>query len=67
MGKDNYQRFYLIALFALIAALHWSCKEDKGDEPVPDTDEKSIHINLAYLDFPAEGGMEEVDFSATTD
>ena len=67
MGKDNYQRFYLIALFALIAALHWSCKEDKGDKPVPDTDEKSIHINLAYLDFPAEGGMEEVDFSATTD
>ena len=67
MGKDNYQRLYLIALFALIAALHWSCKEDKGDEPVPDTDEKSIHINLAYLDFPAEGGMEEVDFSAETD
>lgn len=67
MGKDNYQRFYLIALFAFVTIFNWSCKDDNGEEPTPDTTEKSIHINLAYLDFPAEGGMEEVDFSAETD
>ena len=68
--RANYlSKFKLFALFLCTATLVWSCKdEDGGNEPTPpDVEESAIQIEFTYLDFPAEGGTEEIGFTSDTD
>ncbi|MDO4165386.1 MAG: BACON domain-containing protein [Bacteroides sp.] len=71
MKAENQKKFYVYVLSLLVMALCWGCKDDDENslppEPVDKEEEEFVHLDLDYLDFSAEGGTEEIDFSTSSD
>lgn len=52
-------------IFLLVVAIFWSCKD--SNEPESALENSTISLETNYLDFPVEGGEDEIGLHADTD